>query len=337
MLLWFEIIFIYEIYFTKKNMVKLSPLDEMRLLVKVSKLYYEEGLSQDEIILRLNLSRSKISRLLQQARDEGIVQISVVPPKHLYSELENKLEKRFGLLEALVVESHVGDPQETILRELGSAAAVYIERSVTPNTTLGISWGSTLRSMVTALHPIRMPGCMVVQIIGGLGQPEAEVHATELCYRLSRALNGQLTLLPAPGIVASKQARNVLLTDVNVMRAAELYDHLDLALVGIGAPVPNSVLIRDGSIISRAELDLLLEKGAVGDIALRFFDAQGQLVESEIDSRVIGITLEQLKKTRCIVGIAGGTDKFQAILGALLGELINVLITDSITAEWLSK
>ena len=102
-------------------MVKLSPLDEQRLLVKVSKMYYEAGLSQDDIILRLNLSRSKISRLLQQARDEGIVQITVVTPKHLFSDLENRLEKQFGLHEALVVETHVGDSQENILREQKSA------------------------------------------------------------------------------------------------------------------------------------------------------------------------------------------------------------------------
>ena len=314
-------------------MVKLSPLDEQRLLVKVSKMYYEAGLSQDDIILRLGLSRSKISRLLQQARDEGIVQITVVTPKHLFSDLENRLEKQFGLHEALVVETHAGDSQENILRELGIAAAGYLERSIGATTTLGISWGSTLHSMVAALHANHLPHAKVVQIIGGLGQPEAEVHATDLCHRLARALGSQLTLLPAPGIVATEQAREVLLTDLYVRRAVEMFNHLEIAFVGIGAPVPDSVLIRDGSILSRAEQDGLLQKGVVGDIALRFFDAQGQPVQSEIDKRVIGITLEQLKQTRRVVGIAGGPEKSPAILGALRGKLINVLITDSLTAE----
>lgn len=311
-------------------MVKLSPIEEQRLLVKVSKLYYEEGLSQDDIILRLNLSRSKISRLLQQARDEGIVQITVNTPNHLFSEVETRLEKLFGLYEAIVVETHTGDSQENIIRELGIAAAGYLERSIGTTTTLGISWGSTLHGMVAALHSNRLPKTKVVQIIGGLGQPEAEVHATDLCRRLARALSGQLTLLPAPGIVASQQAREVLLADLYVQHAMNMFDHLDIAFVGIGTPTPESLL---GSILSRTELDALLQNGAVGDIALRFFDTQGQPVQSEIDQRVIGITFAQLKRTQRVVGISGGVEKFQSVLGALRGKLINVLITDSVNAE----
>jgi DNA-binding transcriptional regulator LsrR (DeoR family) len=300
------------------------------LLVKVSKLYYEEGLSQDDIILRLNLSRSKISRLLQQARDEGIVQITVNTPNRLFSELETRLEKLFGLYEAIVVETHAGDSQENIIRGLGVAAAGYLERSVGTTTTIGISWGSTLHGMVAALHSNRLPKTKVVQIIGGLGQPEAEVHATDLCHRLARSLGSQLTLLPAPGIVSTEQARDVLLADLFIQRAMSMFDHLDIAFVGIGTPAPESLL---GSILSRAELDALLQNGAVGDIALRFFDIQGQPVQSEIDQRVIGITFAQLKRTRRVVGISGGAEKFQSVLGALRGKLINVLITDSINAE----
>lgn len=314
-------------------MIKLSPLDETRLLVKASKLYYEEGLSQDEIILRLNLSRSKVSRLLQQARDAGIVQISVVTPKHLFSNIENELEKRFGLFEALVVESHVEDSMESIQRELGIAAAGYLERSISASTIMGISWGATLNSLVAALHPIRVANVKVVQIIGGLGQPESEVHATDLCRRLARALDAQLTLLPAPGIVASQQAREVLMADIYIRRAVELFSRLDLAFVGIGAPTPESVLIRDGSILLKSELESLLAKGMVGDIALRFFDESGLPVESEIDDRVIGITLEQLQQAHRVIGVAGGLEKLQAIRGALRGGLINVLITDALTAE----
>src|SRR5215208_1303172 len=220
----------------EQRMARLSPLDEQRLLVKVSKMYYEEGLAQDDIILRLNLSRSKISRLLQQARDEGIVQITVTTPRHMFSDLENHLEKQYGLYEAIVVETHSHDSRENIIHELGVAAAGYLERSVEATTTIGISWGSTLRSMVAALPFKRLPKTKVVQIIGGLGQPEAEVHATDLCYRLARALGSQLTLLPVPGIVATQKARNVLLSDLYVKQAIEMFNQLDMAFVGIGAP-----------------------------------------------------------------------------------------------------
>jgi DNA-binding transcriptional regulator LsrR (DeoR family) len=112
-----------------------------------------------------------------------------------------------------------------------------------------------------------------------------------------------------------------------------MFKQLDFAFVGIGAPNPESVLIRDGSIISNSELGMLLQKGAVGDIALRFFDSQGQAVQSEIDNRVIGITLDQLKQSGRVIGIAGGPGKLPSIMGALSGKFINVLITDSVTAE----
>lgn len=314
-------------------MPKLSSLDEKRLLVKVSKLYYEEGLSQDEILERLNLSRSKISRLLQQAREAGIVQISVVTPKHLFSDLETRLERQFGLQEALVVESRAEDSPESIQRSLGVVAAGYLERSLNGFQTLGISWGATLNSMVAAVRPQTGFSGKVVQIIGGLGRPEAEVHATELCLRLAKALHAQPVLLPSPGIVPTPQARDVLLADTDIQRAAALFGLLDLAFVGIGAPIPDSVLMRVGSILSAEELSLLREQGVVGDIALRFFDENGQPVESEIDRRVVGITLEQLKQARRVIGIAGGPQKIQSIRGALRGGLLHVLITDSLTAE----
>jgi DNA-binding transcriptional regulator LsrR (DeoR family) len=147
---------------------------------------------------------------------------------------------------------------------------------------------------------------------------------------LARSLGSQLTLLPAPGIVSTEQARDVLLADLFIQRAMSMFDHLDIAFVGIGTPAPESLL---GSILSSTELNTLLQNGAVGDIALRFFDIHGQPVQSEIDQRVIGITFAQLKRTRRVVGISGGVEKFQSVLGALRGKLINVLITDSINAE----
>ena len=113
-------------------------------------------------------------------------------------------------------------------------------------------------------QPQRFPDVQLVQIIGGLGQPEAEVHATELCRSVSRSLGCRLTLLPVPGIVADQRTRQALLSDVHVQRAVEACAHLDLAVVGVGAPTPDSVTMRDGSIISQAELDDLLRQGRGG-------------------------------------------------------------------------
>jgi len=140
--------------------------EEIRLLTKVSKLYYEEEMRQDEIVARLNLSRSKVSRLLQQARDEGIVRITVLEPSGIYADLETKLEKRFHLQEVVIVEAHQPDSQAVVSREIGIAAASYLARTIQPNDTIGISWGSTLNEMVEDLEPISEPEVQVVQIIG---------------------------------------------------------------------------------------------------------------------------------------------------------------------------
>ena len=307
--------------------------EEVRLLVKVARFYYEDGLNQEAITARLGLSRSKVSRLMAQARETGIVQIIVVEPDDLSLDIESRLEERFGLEEALVVESQPADSQAQVSRAVGNAAAGYLARAISRRSTIGMCWGDTLRHMVAGLALQRYPDAQVVQIIGGIGQPDAEVHATELCRTMARTLDCRLTLLPVPGIVADQRTREALLSDVHVQRAVEAFDDLDIAFVGIGAPTRDSVTMRDGSIITRAELDGMLRRGAVGDIALRYYDSSGECIESDINERIIGMTLEQLKQVPRIVGVSGGPQKVAAIRAALKGELVNVLITDSVTAE----
>jgi DNA-binding transcriptional regulator LsrR (DeoR family) len=316
-------------------MTKLAPAEEQRLLVKVSKMYYEEGLIQDVIMERLKLSRSKVSRLLEQARRQGIVHITVIAPVGIFSDLEYNLEKRYHIQEAVVVEAHESDSQEAVNRQLGLSAATYLRRTIADNDVIGVSWGSTLNYMVGALQTLQVHSVQVVQIIGGLGQPESEMHATDLCKRMARTLGCRLTLLPAPGIVNTQPTKEAFLSDWYVKKALEMFNKLDAAFVGIGAPTLNSVMMRDGSIIIQSEMDDLLKKGAVGDIALRFFDAKGQPVQSDVDQRVIGIKLEELTKVKRVVGVAGGPEKLAAIRGAVSGDLVDVLITDSITAAQL--
>ena len=159
------------------------------MLVKVARFYYEDGLNQDAITARLGLSRSKVSRLMAQARESGVVQITVVEPEDLFVDMESELQERFGLQEALVVGAQPGDSQGHVSRAVGSAAAGYVTRAISSRSTIGMCWGDTLRYMVSGMAAHRFPGAEVVQIIGGIGQPDAEVHATELCRTMARALD----------------------------------------------------------------------------------------------------------------------------------------------------
>lgn len=309
-------------------------LEELRLMAKVAHLYYELHLTQSQIAEQMDISQATVSRLLRRAEDEKIVRIAVSLPAGVYTHLEEALQKAYGLKEVIVVHC-AEDEDESILRGIGSAAAFYLENTLKKNEIVGISsWSATLLQMVDAMHPLnRKLETQVVQILGGVGNPAAEVHATRLTERLVKLIQGTAIFLPAPGVVGSVESRQILLNEPFVKAAVDLFDHVTLALVGIGAVEPSKLLASSGNVFEPEALELLKKVGAVGDICLRFFDADGNPAVTPLNDRVIGMSLEQLRKIERTVGIAGGPRKTQAIRGALAGQWINVLITDNFTAE----
>ena len=315
----------------------MARIDELRLMAKVARMYYRDGLRQVQITDRLNIHQSTVSRLLKRAETEGIVRMTLTMPSGLHPELEDALQSSFGLREAIVVDA--GDHEDLIVRDLGAAAAFYLETTLKARDVVGISsWSAALLAMVEAIHPGPRTGVsQVVQILGGIGNPGAELHATQLTRRLANLLGGVATLLPAPGAVGSADARRVMLKDRYVQEAIAVFKSITVALVGIGSVTPSKMLAASGNVFSSKELKSLSERGAVGDICLRFFDANGAPVVTPLNDRVIAIELSDLKRVDRVVGIAGGRRKFAAIRGALRGRRVNVLITDKGTAERLVK
>lgn len=313
----------------------MARIDELRLITKVARLYYDQELTQPEIAAQLDLSQATVSRLLKRAREEGIVRVTVNVPYGAYPLLEEQLQNRYELKEAVVVDSV--EEGEQLLRDIGSAAAYYLETTLRPGDLIGISsWSATLLAMVDALHPPpRISNVRVLQILGGLGNPSAKVYASRLIDRLASLVRGEAVLLPAPGVVSSPDAVSILRSDPYVRQAIDLFGEVTIALVGIGTVEPSGLLASSGNIYSPAELAMLQSAGAVGDVCLHFFDGEGKPVETPLDERVIGMSLEQLRHAKRAVGIAGGKRKLAAIRGALLGKWINVLITDRATAEGL--
>ena len=302
-------------------------------------MYYQQDMRQSRIADRLHLSQATVSRLLRRAEREGIVRITVSVPMGVYAELEEALISQYGLQNAVVADCVNGDDDGEILRNIGAAAAYYLESTVEQGECIGISsWSATLLAMVDAMHPLPRPvGAQVVQILGGVGNPAAEVHANQLISRLAAMLHGEAKFLPAPGVVGSADAAQVLLSDQFVRETMALFDQVSMALVGIGSLEPSKLLASSGNVFSSEELEMLRSRGAVGDICVRFFDAQGKPVLMPLDDRVISMSLEQLKRVKRSVGVAGGKRKIEAIRGALLGGLINVLITDRLRAEVLTE
>ena len=310
-----------------------NKIIDYRLLLKVSKLYYEQNLTQQEISKRVSLSRPKVSRLLKQAEQVGIVKINIIPQPGFHTDLEEALEEKYGLKEAVVVEVSEFSSQLAVSREVGEAAAEFFSRTVDDPCVIGISWGTTLQAMVDAIPQENHRNSEIVQLIGGLGTPESEAHATYILRRLVTQIGSKLSILNVPGIVDKAEVKSAILSDSHVRDVFNLFKKIDIAFVGVGVPTPESVVMRDGTILTHGEVDMLLAKGAVGDICLRYFDQEGNPIKSEIDERVIGITLDELKAIDTVVGVSGGPQKEKVIRAALLGKLINVIVTDHINAQ----
>jgi DNA-binding transcriptional regulator LsrR (DeoR family) len=303
------------------------------MIVQVARLYYEQGLTQPAIAERLRISQSRVSRWLKEATERGIVRTVVLAPDGVFPELEEALVAKFQLRQALVVDAS-GDEQ-SIMSALGATTAAYLESTLEGGARVGFSsWSSTLLATVDSMMPLkRKKAESIVQVMGGVGRPEVQVKATQLTHRLAMLTGAEPKFLPTPGIVSSRSARDALFQDPHVADIAREWEHLTDVLIGIGSVTPSPLLTASGNSVSDADLASLRSLGAVGDVAMRFFDVDGNLIDSELNDRVVGIGVDELRRIPRRVGIAGGERKFEAIRGAVRGGWIDVLITDLVTAQ----
>ncbi len=300
---------------------------------RVAYLYHTRHLKQSQIAQQLDLSQATISRLLRRAERDKIVKTTVNIPTNIHTELEDELCSKFGLKSAIVV--HCDDESdEAVIHHIGSAAAYYVETTLGRKEVVGLSsWSSALLAMVDAMHPLaRASEAKVVQILGGMGEPSAEMYAARITERFAALVQGEPVYLPAPGVARSGEIRRELETDVYVNEALNCFERITFAIVGIGSIEPSKLLASSGNVFSANELSALQQAGAVGDICLRFYDASGRQVALPLDQRVVSIRLQQLVKANRVLALAGGKRKIEAIRGALAGGLVNIVITDQRTA-----
>jgi DNA-binding transcriptional regulator LsrR (DeoR family) len=302
--------------------------DQLRLLAQVARMYHERGMKQPEIAAELHVSQPRVSRLLKQAVDLGIVRTVVTLPPGVYTDLEDEVRDRYDLRDVVVVDA--GGAGDDVIRALGAAAAQYLDATLTGGEVIGISsWSETLLSAVESLRSQNgQPAEQVVQLVGGVGNPQVQVQATRLASRLAEMTGAEPVFLPAPGLVSSPEVRRALMDDTSVAAVADAWRRVTMALVGIGSLEPSPLLQRSGNAVADADQEELRGLGAVGDVCYRFFDGKGRLVGSGLDGRVVGIPPEDLRRIPRRLGIAGGERKFSAIRAALLGGWVNVLVTD---------
>jgi DNA-binding transcriptional regulator LsrR (DeoR family) len=315
----------------------MNDRDRRRLLAKVARLYHHSGLRQTEIAERLRMSQARVSRLLQQAEADGIVQTVVVPLVGLNCELEEELEERYSLAEVHVVEA-VSDDEAELSVELGTAAAAIFATMPVDVPVIGLtSWSRTLGHMIEAMRPVRTGTSTVVEMLGDLGPPDQQHEAARATQRLATLTGAEPLFLRTPGVVSSQEVREALLAhDAYARQALQTLDQLDLALLGVGPCEVIPPLQAGNNFLSEEDLRKMVETGAVGQLCLRFLDAEGSPIESPLDDLITGVTSEQLRAAKRRWVVAGGPSKYAAMLAVLLGGWADTIVTDAATARWLA-
>jgi DNA-binding transcriptional regulator LsrR (DeoR family) len=310
-----------------------------RLLYQIAKAYYEDDQTQREIAKSFGLSRPKVSRLLKLAREEGIVNISFVPPSGGLTDLEREVKQKYGLEEVVAVQVRDSRNPGAVARELGPPAAEVLIRRITGNEVLAVAWGTTLMSLVDALpyKSVPLPYMTVVQMTGGLGPVDQLEHSSELARRMAQKFNARFRLMSAPGVVADKKAAKILHSVKQITEVLDLAASAQIAVVSMGVLSSHSMLVRDGTILTKEDIRAIQKAGAVGDIALHFVNEKGQLLDLEINEKIIGLTNSQLKRIPLVIAVAGGDEKYDVIRAGLYSKIPRILVTDHVTAQRLVK
>jgi DNA-binding transcriptional regulator LsrR (DeoR family) len=311
----------------------LTSFERLELLASVADLYYIERYSQAEIAQRLGYSRSAISRLLTEAHEHKLVEIRINHPLRRNLLLEQTLRDLFNL-EAVVVAQRGNLEYRRMLMLIGRLAAGRIDDILSENCIVGLSWGTAVYEVVSAIQARRLGGVQVVQMIGGLGLGDSQFDGPGVAMQLAQRLGGRYYTLNAPHIAADETSRDSLLSLRAIRSTLDLALKSRFAIVGIGSVDPKrSSFLRTGYLTS-AELAEIRAAGAVGDICGTHFDAGGEILDIDVNRRIVGIDIRMLRSTPCrVIAVAGGRVKAPAIVGALRGNLVDMLITDSHAAE----
>lgn len=316
-------------------------MHEGRFLIKIVEMYYREGLSQQEIGKKLNVSRATVSRMLIKARSEGYVQISINYPEGTAIALEKKLEELFDLTEAVIAYPR---DEESTAGEVSDLASDYLIRVLKDGMIVGMTRGRAMRGMISAFEKdmrlkfMSLKKTHIVPLMGASNfRDDASVedrltYSNYLIEEVSRITNGISYGLAAPQYVSSPETRVVFEQEEAVRNVLELGKKADIALLGIGNISKDSSIIKANT-VSGEDYDRMQHMGAVGEIVGRVYDEKGRIIEGEFNEKMICIKIPDLKQIPIRVGVAYGDEKVEAILGALKGGLINVLITDKKTAE----
>lgn len=293
-------------------------------------LYYEQGQKQDRIAEELGISRASVFNLLQKARDEGVVNISIDPTRIAGMALSLKICAATGLAECYILPRQREGEGGSLHGQIGHLAARVLENRLRPEDTIGVAWGRTVLALSQHLSAIACPTVTVAQITGS--SAATFDFSPVLCTsNIAARLNARAINLHAPGVVSSPHVKEILMHEPAIRDHFALLRGCTKAVFGVTQLTGETLLVQ-GGFMTEAELAAYRDLGAVGFAAGYFFDAEGKIVHSEFDGRHITMALGDLLQVPERICIGGGPEKVEAIRAMLRGGLASVLVTDEATA-----
>lgn len=302
------------------------------LMAEVAALYFEQGMSQQEIAEKLYFSRSKVSRLLTRAIEDKIVQITINYPLERLEGIEAEIKSEFGLDEAIVIKSY-DTTYQTLIRMTGKAAARYLDEVLPYHGTIGITWGATVYSTIEAMNPIRKKDIRVVPLMGVTEDCHNSAYDTpELVRKMVDKYGGSFSQIYSPLVVENDLVRNSLINEPIIKRVLQDAREVGIVLTSVGEFYNSRTKAWESHFTPEVKKKLE-EEGTVGVLLAHFIKIDGSLADEDLDRKVIGISLEELKRIKNVVLVAGGQGKAKTVLGAVRGGYVNTLIIDETLAE----
>jgi DNA-binding transcriptional regulator LsrR (DeoR family) len=301
---------------------------ELVLLAAVARRHYLQNQSKVEIADELGISRFKVARLLESARERGVVRIEIVRQGALDVDASARLQERYGLRHAVVVEPADHDPG-SVRHQLGRAAAELLAEVLEPGDVLGLPWSRMVHAMVGALTTL--PPVEVVQLTGAIALPDFDSSAVDIVRRAARLAGGPARVFYAPFVLDSKASADALRRQPAVAEGMQAAARVTTAVVGIGRWAEGQSTIHD--LLDVAERAALARAGVVGELAGVFFDASGKPLRPRVAARLVTIDADVLAGIPEVVAVASGHAKAPAVRAALGGGLVQGLVVDTGLAE----
>lgn len=306
--------------------------EDHRKILKIVTMYYEQGLTQAVIAKRMGISRPVISKILQQARESGMVSILIKDESAYTVELGIRLEEKYQLDDVIVISTNELKQRDSIKREVSRAGAFYLKDHLKNEMNVGLSWGTTLADMIDEIPYCSFPMVNVCPLVGGVSSEHLYFDTNHLVFRLAEKLNSRCQYFYAPALAESVELATVLNGTQLVGQALEQAKNVDFAIIGVGNPNERSTWQQLGYIETN-ELQIIKETQVKGDAVASLFDKNGQTVNNEICKRMIGIKVEELVNIPNVMVIGCGAEKAESIKPLLLGKCCTILVVDQTIAE----